>query len=106
MTLAIALASLAFSPPAGSKLAQPPKGLAELALPVLAAGVLAVGAPVAAFAADAAAGQQIFDGNCAACHAGGQNVIVPEKTLEKDVRRATQFCAHGACTIANAAHSV
>lgn len=93
MTLGIALASLAFSPPAGSKLAQPPKGLAELALPVLAAGVLAVGAPVAAFAADAAAGQQIFDGNCAACHAGGQNVIVPEKTLEKDVRRATQFCA-------------
>ena len=82
MTLGIALASLAFSPPCGSKLAQPPKGLAELALPVLAAGVLAVGAPVAAFAADAAAGQQIFDGNCAACHAGGQNVIVPEKTLE------------------------
>ena len=94
MTLGIALASFAFSPPSGSKLAQPPKGLAELALPVLAAGVLAVGAPVAAFAADAAAGQQIFDGNCAACHAGGQNVIVPEKTLEKDVRRATQFCAH------------
>ena len=93
MSLGIALASLAFSPPGGSKLAQPPKGLAELALPVLAAGVLAVGAPVAAFAADAAAGQQIFDGNCAACHAGGQNVIVPEKTLEKDVRRATQFCA-------------
>ena len=94
MSLSIALASIAFSPPGGSKLAQPQKGLAELALPVLAAGVLAVGAPVAAFAADAAAGQQIFDGNCAACHAGGQNVIVPEKTLEKDVRRATQFCAH------------
>ena len=84
MTLGIALASFAFSPPGGSKLAQPPKGLAELALPVLAAGVLAVGAPVAAFAADAAAGQQIFDGNCAACHAGGQNVIVPEKTLERE----------------------
>ena len=50
MTLGIALASFAFSPPAGSKLAQPPKGLAELALPVLAAGVLAVGAPTAAFA--------------------------------------------------------
>ena len=106
MSLGIALASFAFSPPGGSKVTQPPKGLAELALPVLAAGVLAVGAPVAAFAADAAAGQQIFDGNCAACHAGGQNVIVPEKTLEKDVRRATQFRAHGPCTIANAAHSV
>ena len=96
MTLGIALASFAFSPPGR---------VAELAVPVLAAGVLAA-SPIAAFAADAAAGQQIFDGNCAACHAGGQNVIVPEKTLEKDVRRATQFCAHGACTIANAAHSV
>ena len=36
-----------------------------------------------AFAADAAAGENIFSGNCAACHAGGQNVIMPEKTLEK-----------------------
>ena len=26
---------------------------------------------------------QIFSGNCAACHAGGQNVIMPEKTLEQ-----------------------
>ena len=47
MTLGIALASFAFSPPAGSKLAQPPKGLAELALPVLAAGVLAVASGLA-----------------------------------------------------------
>ena len=37
-----------------------------------------------AFAADAGAGQAVFDGNCAACHAGGQNVIMPEKTLEKE----------------------
>ena len=28
-------------------------------------------------------GPQIFSGNCAACHAGGQNVIMPEKTLEQ-----------------------
>ena len=26
----------------------------------------------------------MFAANCAACHAGGQNVIMPEKTLEKD----------------------
>ena len=36
-----------------------------------------------AFAGDAGAGENIFSGNCAACHAGGQNVIMPEKTLEK-----------------------
>ena len=33
---------------------------------------------------DVAAGEQIFSANCAACHAGGQNVIMPEKTLEKE----------------------
>ena len=37
-----------------------------------------------AFAGDVGAGEQIFNANCAACHAGGQNVIMPEKTLEKD----------------------
>jgi len=30
------------------------------------------------------AGEKIFNANCAACHAGGQNVIMPEKTLEKE----------------------
>lgn len=33
---------------------------------------------------DVEAGEQIFNANCAACHAGGQNVIMPEKTLEKE----------------------
>ena len=40
----------------------------------LAATALAIGAlatPQAAFAADIGAGQQVFEGNCAACHAGG-----------------------------------
>jgi cytochrome c6 len=36
-----------------------------------------------AFAGDVGAGEQVFNANCAACHAGGQNVIMPEKTLEK-----------------------
>ena len=52
------------------------------------AGVLATALsffnPAPAMAADLAAGQQIFDGNCSACHAGGQNVIQAEKTLQKD----------------------
>jgi cytochrome c6 len=38
----------------------------------------------AAFAADLDAGAQVFAGNCAACHAGGNNVIQNEKTLRKE----------------------
>ena len=32
---------------------------------------------------NAQTGEQIFAANCAACHAGGQNAIVAERTLEK-----------------------
>lgn len=35
-------------------------------------------------AADLAAGEQVFSANCTACHAGGNNAIMPEKTLKKD----------------------
>jgi cytochrome c6 len=35
-------------------------------------------------AADIENGERIFTANCAACHAGGNNVIMPEKTLKKD----------------------
>jgi cytochrome c6 len=41
-----------------------------------------------ALAADIAAGEQIFSANCAACHSGGNNAIMPEKTLKKDVLAA------------------
>nr|YP_009315060.1 Cytochrome c553 [Titanophycus setchellii]SCW23515.1 Cytochrome c553 [Titanophycus setchellii] len=41
-----------------------------------------------ATAADIAAGEQIFNANCAACHAGGNNAIITEKTLKKDVLEA------------------
>ena len=33
---------------------------------------------------DVESGATIFAGNCAACHAGGNNVIVAEKTLRKE----------------------
>jgi cytochrome c6 len=36
------------------------------------------------YAADVENGERIFTANCAACHAGGNNVIMPEKTLKKD----------------------
>ena len=65
--------------------------IANVVKPLVAAGVLTVALP--AFAADVDAGEQVFSGNCAACHAGGQNVIMPEKTLEKDA--LTEFLAGG-----------
>lgn len=51
------------------------------------AGALATAiaiAPGAAFAKDIENGAQVFAGNCAACHAGGNNVIQTEKTLRKE----------------------
>jgi cytochrome c6 len=37
-----------------------------------------------ALAADTANGAKIFSANCAACHAGGRNVIMADKTLKKE----------------------
>ena len=36
-----------------------------------------------ALAADEASGAKIFSANCAACHAGGGNLIMADKTLQK-----------------------
>ena len=36
-----------------------------------------------ALAGDKEAGEAVFSANCVACHRGGQNVILPSKTLEK-----------------------
>ena len=66
--------------------------LAKAAQAGAVAGAIAfVAAP--AFAADVAAGETVFNANCAACHAGGQNVIMPEKTLEKEA--LDQYLAGG-----------
>lgn len=37
-----------------------------------------------ALAGDAASGAQVFSANCAACHAGGNNVVNGAKTLKKE----------------------
>jgi hypothetical protein len=73
----VAVASFAFNAPI-SKLHM---DFSAKVAPVVAAGVLAASA-MPAFAGDAGAGEQVFSGNCAACHAGGMNVIMPEKTLQ------------------------
>ena len=41
-----------------------------------------------AFAGDVDAGAQVFATNCAACHAGGNNVIRPEMTLKREALEA------------------
>lgn len=52
--------------------------LSQIATAVIV-GVMSI-AP-AAFAADLENGAQVFAGNCAACHAGGNNVIQNEKVI-------------------------
>merc|ERR1712150_192677 len=37
-----------------------------------------------ALAADLENGEGVFSGNCAACHAGGNNSVVPEKKIKKE----------------------
>ena len=46
--------------------------------------ILSFSNPIAAKKVDLANGENIFNANCAACHVGGNNVIMPEKTLKKD----------------------
>jgi cytochrome c6 len=58
-----------------------------------AAGVAAAIAVQPVMAANVGNGEQVFNANCAACHAGGQNVIMPEKTLEKEA--LDQYLAGG-----------
>mmetsp|Transcript_31795 Transcript_31795/g.72568 ORF Transcript_31795/g.72568 Transcript_31795/m.72568 type:complete len:165 (+) Transcript_31795:68-562(+) len=46
--------------------------------------IVAVATARPVVAADLDNGESIFTGNCAACHAGGNNTVVPEKKLKKD----------------------
>nr|UAT97861.1 cytochrome c553 [Ahnfeltia fastigiata] len=48
-------------------------------------GIVLVSSTQYALAADLEAGEKIFSANCSACHAGGNNAIMPEKTLKKDI---------------------
>ncbi|MBO0352082.1 c-type cytochrome [Phormidium pseudopriestleyi FRX01] len=55
-----------------------------LSIVLLAIAVLTVAFVPPAFAGDAANGAKVFSANCAACHTGGNNVIMANKTLKKD----------------------
>jgi cytochrome c6 len=56
-------------------------------------GAMAVAPMAPAFAGDIENGSLVFAGNCAACHAGGNNVIQNEKTLRKEA--LDQYLAGG-----------
>ena len=53
-------------------------------LSVVAALFVLIWTPTYAFAGDAASGARVFSSNCAACHAGGGNIVNAEHTLQQD----------------------
>ena len=57
------------------------KRVAKVAVSAAAVAALTA-APAVAF--DAELGEEVFDANCATCHSGGGNVLIPYKTLKKD----------------------
>lgn len=58
------------------------KKLLSVVLLAIAVLTFALGSP--AFAADTANGAKVFGANCAACHMGGRNVVMADKTLQKE----------------------
>ena len=58
------------------------KKLMAIAVAIFAVASLSFASP--ALAGDAASGAGVFNANCAACHAGGNNVVNATKTLKKD----------------------
>lgn len=56
----------------------------KLLLLVLLAIALTITLTRPALAGDPASGAKIFSANCAACHMGGRNVVMADKTLKQD----------------------
>ena len=61
-------------------------------------GLAMVGIVASANAFDIRNGENVFTANCSACHAGGNNVIMPEKTLRKDALSSNQMDSMKAIT--------
>lgn len=55
-----------------------------LSIVLVAIAVLTIAFVPPAQAGDAAAGKGVFAANCAACHQGGNNLVMAPKTLKKD----------------------
>ena len=65
----------------------------QVAKGAAAAGVVSVLVASPAHAGDAEAGEQLFNVLCLSCHNRGRNIIIPEKTLEKEA--LDQYLAGG-----------
>merc|ERR1712178_537747 len=80
LLIALALFASAFTPTGVARL-QTVRATSEVqmkwrkALAPAAAALVVAGSAGAAFAGDAENGEGVFAGNCAACHAGGQNAV-------------------------------
>uniref|UniRef100_A0A7S4M3L5 Cytochrome c-553 n=1 Tax=Prymnesium polylepis TaxID=72548 RepID=A0A7S4M3L5_9EUKA len=70
------VAALAFTAPTNK--------VADSKVAAVAAVAALTIAAAPAFAGEKGAGASVFNANCAACHVGGQNVILPEKNLQQD----------------------
>jgi cytochrome c6 len=70
----------------------PLKKLLSVVLLAVSFLTLVLGRP--ALAADVAQGSKVFSANCAACHMGGNNVVMANKTLKKEA--LDQFGMHSA----------
>ena len=57
-----------------------------------------LGCSISIQAVDIGNGENVFTANCSACHAGGNNVIMPEKTLKKDALSTNQMNSVNAIT--------
>jgi len=55
-----------------------------LTIALLAIAFISVSFTPVAMAADVGAGVKVFKANCAACHMGGRNTVVANKTLKKE----------------------
>jgi cytochrome c6 len=58
-------------------------GLSAMALPAVGIALLFLLLPHNALALEVSNGAKIFNNNCAACHIGGGNILIAEKTLQK-----------------------
>lgn len=66
--------------------------MAQILLPLLGCILAALFiAPIGAWAADLDSGAKVFSANCAACHAGGGNLVNAAKTLKKETLHQYQM---------------
>ena len=77
----------------------------KVAAAVAAAVITFAAAPAFADSKAAGQGQSVFSANCAACHAGGKNVILPYKNLQLEVSAQPAIPRHSECVVMHGTHT-